>query len=67
MDLLDQLEASFNHEPVSIVDFAQSPRFCNRTLYPRQRLLLKLFFLEELTDDEHRILEHWQSGGRQRF
>jgi hypothetical protein len=64
MDLLDQLEASFNHEPVSIVDFAQSPRFCNRTLYPRQRLLLKLFFLEELTDDEHRILEHWQSGGR---
>jgi hypothetical protein len=64
VDLLGQLEASFNHEPVSIVEFAESPRFCNRTLYPRQKLLLKMFFLEELDDDDLRILEHWQAGGR---
>lgn len=64
MDILGQLEASFDHKEVSIIDFAESKAFCNRVLYPRQRLLLKLFFLEELDEEEERVLDIWQAGGR---
>lgn len=63
-DLLGQLEASFNTREVGIVEFAESPEFCNRILYPRQKLLLKLMFLEDLTDAEDAILEEWEHGGR---
>ena len=63
MDLFDQMDASFNVEPVDIITFAESPKFCNRTLYPRQRLLLKLMFLEDLTPEEDEILDYWISGG----
>lgn len=63
-DLLGQLEASFNQKQVDIITFAESPEFCGRVLYPRQRLLLKLFFLEELTDEEEAILDEWIHGGR---
>ena len=63
LDFVGQLEQSFNTKPVSIVEFAESPKFCNKILYPRQKLLLKLFFLEELTDSEERILDHWIAGG----
>jgi hypothetical protein len=63
-DFLSQLESSFDTKPVGIVDFAQSRKFCGKPLYPRQKLLLKLFFLEDLTDYEERILDYWISGGR---
>lgn len=62
--VLDQLEASFSPRKVSIVEFAESPEFCGKRLYPRQRLLLKLMFLEDLTDYEEMILDEWISGGR---
>lgn len=63
LDLLGQLENSFDRKPVSIVEFAESPKFCGKTLYPRQRLLLKIFFLEELTETEDEILDYWIAGG----
>lgn len=63
LDLLGQLENSFDRKPVSIVEFAESPKFCGKTLYPRQRLLLKIFFLEELTPKEEEILDYWIAGG----
>lgn len=63
LDLLGQLEQSFDRKPVSIVEFAESPKFCGKTLYPRQRLLLKLFFLEDLTPKEDKILDYWIAGG----
>jgi hypothetical protein len=63
-DLLSQLEASFDNKDVSIVEFAESDKYCGRVLYPRQRLLLKLFFLEDLDPEEERILEYWEAGGR---
>src|SRR3954468_3097939 len=63
-DFLGQLEQSFNTEPVSIVEFSESKQYCNRTLYPRQKLLLKLIFNEELNDQEETILDHWLKGGR---
>lgn len=63
LDLLGQLENSFDRKPVSIVEFAESPKFCGKVLYPRQRLLLKIFFLEELTPQEDKILDYWIAGG----
>lgn len=61
--LLDTLSANIGNGPLSIVEFAQSKKYCNQVLYPRQRLLLKLFFLEELTPEEDRILDYWIEGG----
>lgn len=63
-DFLSQLESSFDTKPVGIVEFAQSRKFCGKPLYPRQKLILKLFFLEDLTDYEERILDYWIAGGR---
>ena len=63
LDLIGQLENSFDRKPVSIVEFAESPKFCGKTLYPRQRLLLKILFLEELTEEEDKILDYWIAGG----
>ena len=63
LDLLGQLEANFNRRKIGITEFAESKEFCGRVLYPRQRLLLKLFFLEDLTDEEERILDIWIAGG----
>lgn len=63
-DLFGQLEASLGAAKVPITEFAQSPKYCNKRLYPRQKLLLKLFFLEELTDAEEGILDQWIAGGR---
>jgi len=63
LDLIGQLEANFNRRHVGITEFAESKEFCGRILYPRQRLLLKLFFLEDLTDEEERILDLWIAGG----
>lgn len=64
LDLFSQLEASFDVDPIGIIEFAESPKFCNKTLYPRQRLLLKLFFLQDLTEAEDKILDYWIAGGR---
>lgn len=64
LDLVGQLEASFDRQPISIVEFAESAKYCNKTLYPRQKLLLKLFFLEELNDQEEAILDRWIAGGQ---
>lgn len=64
-DLIETLEASFNNRPVSIVEFAESKKYCGKTLYPRQRILLKLFFLEDLTPEEDKILDYWIAGGRE--
>lgn len=63
-ELLDQVTSSLVRKPVSIDEFAESDRFCNKPLYPRQRVLLKIFFLEELTGKEEDILDLWIAGGR---
>lgn len=62
-DLLSQLEATFKPRHVPITEFAESHEFAGRKLYPRQKLLLKLFFLEDLTDEEEAILDYWEAGG----
>jgi hypothetical protein len=64
MDLLEQFEQSLAQQKISIVEFAESDDFCGKPLYPRQRVLLKLLFLEELEGWEEDILNHWIAGGR---
>ena len=58
-NLLDYFSNNLRDKNVSIVEFAESSDFCNKPLYPRQRLLLKLIFLEELTSYEEDVLNEW--------
>jgi hypothetical protein len=63
MDLLDGIERDLAQEKISVVEFAESDDFCGKDLYPRQRVLLKLMFLEELEGWEEDILDEWIAGG----
>lgn len=63
MDLLENVERSLAAQRVGIVEFAESPDYCDKDLYPRQRILLKLMFLEELEGWEEDILDEWIMGG----
>jgi len=58
-DLIDFFSLNLKDKKVSIVEFAESDEYCNKPLYPRQRVLLKLIFLEELTPFEEDILDEW--------
>lgn len=58
-DLLDFFSNNLRDRKVSIVEFAESSDYCNKPLYPRQRLLLKLIFLEDLTPYEENVLDEW--------
>ena len=64
MDFLSQLQSNFDTKPVGIAEFSESKKFCGKPLYPRQRLLLKLIFLEELNEYEEKVLDYWIAGGR---
>lgn len=48
----------------SIIDFATHPSFCNFKLYPRQKTLLKLIFLETetMTDYDLHVINQWTEG-----
>ncbi len=63
-DVLSQVQSSLKVTRVGIEEFAESPEYCDRPLYPRQKVLLKLMFLEELTGKEEDILDYWIQGGR---
>lgn len=49
---------------VPVIEFAESEDYCGRPLYPNQRVLLKLIFLEEMEGWEEDILTSWIQGGR---
>lgn len=57
--LAEQILRSFDTKKISIVEFAESDQFCNKPLYPRQRVFLKIMFLEELEGWEEDILNDW--------
>lgn len=48
---------------VDIVTFAESPEYLNKTLYPRQKTLLRLIYLdtENMTDYDRRVINEWAS------
>ena len=64
MDFFDEIARGLATRRVSIEEFAESDQYCGKRLYPRQLVLLKLMFLEELTGKEEDILTHWINGGR---
>jgi hypothetical protein len=57
--VFDQVNSHLSIKNVGIQEFAESPDFCDKALYPKQRLWLKLVFLEELTDFENTLLDEW--------
>jgi len=59
--LAEQVLRQFDNKKISIVEFAESDQFCNKPLYPRQRVFLKTVFLEELEGWEEDILNDWLS------
>lgn len=59
--LADQILRTFDTKKIGIVEFAESDQFCNKPLYPRQRVFLKLIFLEELEGWEEDIVSDWLS------
>lgn len=63
----DQVLRTFDTRKVGIVEFAESSEFIGKPLYPRQRVLLKLMFLEELDKYEEDVLDQWirSDGGVQ--
>jgi hypothetical protein len=61
--LRDKILRTFNKRHVGIVEFAESDEFCNKPLYPHQRVLLKIIHLEELEGWEEDILTDWIRGG----
>lgn len=62
--ILDQIEQSLSPTKIGIQEFSESSDWCNKHLYPRQLVLLKLIFLEELTGEEEDVLDYWITGGR---
>ena len=62
-DLLEQFSQYLIKDEVSIVEFAESDKYCGKLLYPRQRTLLKLIFLEELDSYDMDIIEEWTAPG----
>jgi len=61
--VFDHVKSSLAVNKVGIQEFAESEDFCGKPLYPRQLLMLKLMFLEELTGKEEDILDYWIAGG----
>lgn len=62
IDVFGALESAFQKTDVGIVEFCESDQFCGAPLYPRQRVLLKLIWLEEMNGYEEDVLSHWISG-----
>lgn len=63
-DIISQVSSNLTLKKVGIEEFCESEEFCGKRLYPRQRLLLKLIYLEELSGKEEDILTYWINGGR---
>lgn len=59
LNLLDTFSSSLIKKEVSIIEFAESSDYCHKPLYPRQRVVLKLMFLEELDGYEEDVLNEW--------
>lgn len=62
-DILDNID-QLAPKRIGVEEFCESSDYANMALYPRQLLLLKLIFLEEMTGAEEDILTHWINGGR---
>lgn len=58
-DLIEQFTSAVIREKVDIITFAEDPRFLGRKLYPRQKTLLKIIFLQELDAYDKAVISEW--------
>lgn len=63
-DLLDIVTNTLVPKNVGVAEFCESDRYCGKACYPRQLVLLKLIFLEEMSGEEEDILTEWINGGK---
>lgn len=63
-DIASEVLRTFTKDSVGIVEFSESEDYCGKQLYPLQRVLLKLIFLEEMSGEEEDLLSWMISGGR---
>ena len=61
-NLLDRFQSSLVKDQVSVIEFAESKKYLGRKLYPRQKTLLKIIFLEELDDYDRKVLKEWEES-----
>lgn len=59
--LLELARHKLDTKDIGIVEFAEE--LCGKGLYPRQQVLLKLIFLEEMEGWEEDVLTEWMRGG----
>jgi hypothetical protein len=66
-NLLSQFSRTLIKDTVDIIEFAESDQYCNKPLYPRQKTLLKIIFLQDLDDYDEMVLQEWidstENGG----
>lgn len=60
--LADQFFRQVASHQVGIAEFAESSAYCGYRMYPRQQVLLKLMFLEEMEGWEEDVLSGWIRG-----
>jgi hypothetical protein len=61
-DFLSQFKSSLIRDDVDIITFATSPDYLGMPLYPRQRTLLKIIFLEDLEAYDLKVIKEWEDG-----
>lgn len=62
--LRDAVKRELIGDSTKIIEFCESSDFCGKPLYPLQRVLLKLIFLEEMEGWEEDLLTFMINGGR---
>jgi hypothetical protein len=66
-NLISQFSRTLIKDTVDIIEFAESDQYCNKPLYPRQRTLLKVIFLQDLDDFDEMVVQEWidssENGG----
>lgn len=62
-DFLTQFKSNLIKDDVDVITFAESEKYLGLPLFPRQRTLLKIIFLEELDDYDKKIIAEWDAEG----
>jgi hypothetical protein len=58
-DFLTQFKASLIKDDVDIITFAESEDYLGLPLYPRQRTLLKIMFLQDFDEYDLKVIKEW--------
>ncbi len=61
-NLLEQFSGSLVKDYVDVIEFAESPKYLGRKLYPRQKTLLKIIHLMELDEYDRSVIKEWEES-----